>query len=221
MNEKRKSASWLEKVVTPGWMRLALPLVTWRKEATAEKKIYLTFDDGPTTELTEWILSELKRHNAKATFFCIGENITRHPEQVAAMMAAGHLICNHSHRHLNGWKTNSKEYVDDVLNCQKVLTQSLGCSPRYFRPPFGRISIRQWCRLRREFEIVLWDILSMDYRPELTGSQVANNVIQNAKAGSIVVMHDSILAAERVTRSLPLIVDHFSNAGFQMCRLDE
>lgn len=215
------SKSFLERVVTPWWIRLSLPLMIWRKKASAEKRVYLTFDDGPTKEVTDQLLDILQRYNAKATFFCLGENVQKHRAQFAAMIAEGHLIGNHSHRHLNGWKTSPQRYVDDVAECQSTLVAELDKPPAYFRPPFGRISIRQFMRLRRKFEIVMWDILSLDYRTELTGKQVADNVIENAKSGSIIVLHDSTIAADRVVIALPLILEHFSNSGFKMCTLDQ
>lgn len=211
----------LENVVTPRWMRFGMPLVTWRKKANSKKQIYLTFDDGPTTEFTGELLAVLKRYDAKATFFCLGENIEKHHDQFAAIADDGHLIGNHSYSHPNGWKTGTHPYVADVLRCQDVLSDSLGYIPKYFRPPYGRISLSQLMKLRRRFEVVLWDILSMDYRQELNGDQVAANVIENVKPGSIVLLHDSVLAAERVSVALPMILEHLSQNGFQMCTLDQ
>ena len=220
IEEKSISTSRLENVVTPWWIRW-IPMVTWRKKSNSEKKVYLTFDDGPTKDVTRQILADLRRFNAKATFFCIGENVENHPDLLEEMISSGHMMGNHSHRHLNGWKTKTRTYVNDVLECQATLTDRLGHEPKLFRPPFGRISFGQMLRLRKRFEIVLWDILAMDYRIELSGQQVANNVIENAKNGSIVLLHDSDLAQERVSIALPKILQHFSDSGFQMCRLDE
>ncbi len=211
----------LENVVTPSWMQLGLPLVTWRRTACPQKQIFLTFDDGPTPELTPQILELLKRYDAKATFFCVGENVAQNRDQLAAIVEGGHLVGNHGYSHLNGWKTRTKPYVDDVLRCQEVLGDVLGHAPRYFRPPYGRITLNQIFQLRRTFEVVLWDILSMDYRQELTGPQVAKNVTGNVKSGSIVLLHDSKLAAERVIVALPVILEYLSASGFQMCGLDQ
>lgn len=211
----------LENVVTPWWMRIGIPWLTWRKNTRSQKQVYLTFDDGPTSEFTMQFLEILKRYNAKATFFCLGENVEKNRDQFAAIVDHGHAIGNHSHTHPNGWKTPTKQYVTDVLRCQETLTDSLGHAPKYFRPPFGRISVNQLIQLRRTFEVVMWDILSMDYQVELNGGQVAQNVTENTKPGSIVLLHDSELAAERVTVALPLILQHLSENGFEMCTLDQ
>lgn len=211
----------LENVVTPRWLQIGMPLVTWRKKANAQKKVYLTFDDGPTAEFTGQLLDVLRQYDAKATFFCLGENVEKNRDQFATIVDGGHLVGNHSHSHPNGWKTATKPYVADVLHCQDVLSDAIGCAPKYFRPPYGRISLKQLFQLRRSFEVVLWDILSMDYRHELTGQQVARNVTENVKPGSIVLLHDSELAAERVTVALPMILEHLTENGFQMCTLDQ
>ena len=198
-----------------------MPLVTWKKRVGSDSKIFLTFDDGPTPEVTAQLLRILKQYKAKATFFCLGANIEKYPDRFAEMVDEGHQLANHSHSHPNGWKTGAQSYVDDVLRCQESLVKLLGYSPKLFRPPYGRISFRQLMALRRRFEVVMWDILSLDYRQELTGVDVADNVKGNAKSGSIVVMHDSELARERVVAALPLILQHFSERGYQMCKLDE
>lgn len=211
----------LENVVTPVWMRLGMPLVTWRKHADSQKCIYLTFDDGPTAKGTGQILGILGDFQAQATFFCLGENVESHPARFSAIVDQGHLIGNHSHSHPNGWKTSSRDYVADVARCQEVLRSRLGFEPKYFRPPFGRISFRQLLRLRKRFEVVLWDILGMDYRPEITGQHVARNVIEHATSGSIVVLHDLDQQPERVHVALPLILQHFKDNGFEMRRLDD
>ncbi len=211
----------LENVITPWWVRVAVPLATYRKQASDEKKIYLTFDDGPTSKVTDQILELLKPYEAKATFFCLGQNVEAEPGRFQALIDHGHLIGNHSYSHPNGWKTDARSYVRDVMRGQEVLTEALGHAPKYFRPPFGRLSVRQMIRLGREFQIVMWDILSLDYRTELTGETVANNVIQNATSGSIVLLHDSDLAAERVLAAVPRILTHFTENGFRFCTLDQ
>lgn len=210
----------LEHVVTPIWLRIGFPLVTWRKKPDSRKCIYLTFDDGPTAEGTDQLLRILAEFQAKATFFCLGSNVEKHPERFSELVDAGHLIGNHSHSHPNGWKTRQRDYIADVARCQEILRQKLGFEPRYFRPPYGRISFNQLVRLRRRFEVVLWDILGLDYRADVTGQQIARNVIGNATSGSIVLLHDSELASEKVQVALPIILEHFTSGGFELCRLD-
>ena len=212
---------WLENVVTPWWMQMVVPMAMWRKKPIGQKKIYLTFDDGPTGQVTDQVLANLSQFGARATFFCIGQNVENDRKRVAVMADQGHLIGNHSYSHPNGWKTRTHDYVADVIRCQEVLTKTLGESPSYFRPPFGRLKLAQLLKLRRQFDVVLWDILSMDYRAELTGHDVAQNVTQNAKPGSIVLMHDSQLSAERTVEALPKILRYFSENGFEFCTLDQ
>lgn len=213
--------SRLENVITPWWTRLALPTATWRKDSPGQKKVYMTFDDGPTDSLTEELLATLKQFGAKATFFCIGKHAQKDQRLVTAMVDDGHLIANHSYSHLNGWKTSCRNYVADVIRCQDVLENQLGYPPRFFRPPFGRITPWQFAKLRKRFEIVMWDTLSLDYRPELTGQTVAENVTDSVRPGSIVLMHDSELAAARVKVALPVILRHLTANEFQFCTLDE
>ncbi len=198
-----------------------MPWVTWRIRANSGKQVFLTFDDGPTRELTGPLIEVLAQYNAKATFFCIGQKVKKNRDQFRGIVEAGHLIGNHSLSHLNGWNTSAKAHVADVLQCQEILSDELGYAPKYFGPPFGRISVRQLFQLRKRFEVVLWDILSMDYRQELTGEQVARNVSENVRPGSIVVFHDSDLTKDRVTVALPIILEHLSENGFQMCKLDQ
>ena len=207
--------NFAEKVVMPFWLRWSIPWVTWRIPEI-EKAVYITFDDGPTNKVTYRLLETLAEFNAKATFFCLGENVEKRPKVFNELVAAGHTIGNHSFSHPNGWQTDKQAYIADVNRCQQTLVDQLGYAPKYFRPPYGRATISQMWSLRREFEIVMWDVLSMDYMQQLSAQEVAENVTSNVKPGSIVVLHDSQKARERVVKALPLILRDLNEKGFVM-----
>jgi peptidoglycan/xylan/chitin deacetylase (PgdA/CDA1 family) len=174
-----------------------------------EKALYLTFDDGPTPEVTDFVLEQLKRYNAKATFFCIGKNVQRSPGLTGQLLAAGHSIGNHTFSHLNGWKTATDKYIKDVIACESVVKSQL------FRPPYGRIKTQQVRQLQDRFRIVMWDVLSGDFDRAINGEKCAQNVIRRATNGSVVVFHDSLKAEPRLRPALPLVLEHFSERGFE------
>ena len=182
-----------------------------------EKKIYLTFDDGPTPEITEWVLNELEKENIKATFFCIGHNIEKHPEIFNSILEKGHSIGNHSFNHLQGWKTSTKKYIKNVELCNTVIQQStinnLQCA--IFRPPYGKIKPNQSRLLRKKgFKIIMWDVLSKDYDITCLPEQCLENVIKKSSQGSIIVFHDSIKAHNNLKFVLPKAIKILKNKGF-------
>ena len=178
------------------------------------KTLYLTFDDGPTPGVTERVLDLLDEYSAKATFFCLGQQTVRFPQLLRKILAAGHSIGNHGHRHLNDWQTSPNHYMADVSEAAQVLHAECGFRSRLFRPPFGRLRWDVMLRLYRDYKIVMWDSLSMDYRPDLHSEQVTRNVVSSADSGSIILWHDSELAAAHLWTSLPKVLQHFSAAGF-------
>jgi peptidoglycan/xylan/chitin deacetylase (PgdA/CDA1 family) len=184
----------------------------WRIE-TSEKKIYLTFDDGPVPEITPWVLDTLDQFGAKATFFCVGDNVRKHAAIFDRIQATGHQIGNHSYSHLNGYKTSIRSYVLDVVKARKYIPGKL------FRPPYGRIRRFAQRILATRFKIVLWDVLSMDYDTSLEPRQVVRNVIANANPGSIIVFHDNIKADKNLKYALPRLLDYYSKRGFEFVPL--
>ena len=189
---------------------------TWRF-LSKKKEIFLTFDDGPTPEITEFILSELKKYDAKATFFCIGKNIKNHPELFSQLISDGHSIGNHTQNHLKGWKTNTKDYVDNVLECNKTITQfnNTTIKQQLFRPPYGKIKKSQAKELlKRGYKIIMWDVLSADFDTTISNERCLQNVLENATKGSIIVLHDSVKAAERMKYALPKVLKTFSDKGY-------
>ncbi len=198
-------------VKSPRLLKWYYPSLTWNKSRD-HKVIYLTFDDGPIPDVTAFALKTLKSFNAKATFFCIGDNIRKHPEIFLEIKAAGHSIGNHTFNHLKGWKTPDEHYLRNFLQCQE-LTES-----KLFRPPYGRIRKSQINAIRNtnpEMEIIMWDVLSGDFDTDLEPAQCAKNVIKNTENGSIIVFHDSLKAYERMRYTLPLMLMHFSKLGFR------
>jgi peptidoglycan/xylan/chitin deacetylase (PgdA/CDA1 family) len=180
----------------------------WRMPAR-EKILYLTFDDGPVPAVTPWVLGLLEAYRAKATFFCVGENVTRHPEIYRELLTRGHATGNHTYRHRNGWMTSTSEYIADAERCREVV------GSRLFRPPYGKIRPSQVWALRNNYELVMWDVLSKDYDVRLTGRQCLERVVRTAGPGSIVVFHDSVKAAPRLREALPGVLSHFHALGYR------
>ena len=181
-------------------------------ESQAAKTLYLTFDDGPHPFATPWVLEELKKYDARATFFCIGKNVKEYPQIYARVLLEGHRVGNHTQDHLNGWKTDDGRYLDNIREAAQVIDSDL------FRPPYGRIGRFQTRLLEgapRPFRIIMWDVLSADFDMSLTGARCARNVIRYAQHGSIVVFHDSEKAFDRMRVALPAVLEHFSALGYR------
>jgi peptidoglycan/xylan/chitin deacetylase (PgdA/CDA1 family) len=190
-----------------------------------ENKIYLTFDDGPTPEITEWVLRELKNHHAKATFFCIGNNIKKHPEIFEKVIHEGHSFGNHTFNHLNGWKTSTNDYLENTKLCESSITnlQSKICNlqSKIFRPPYGKIKVAQAKKLRQlGYKIIMWDVLSGDFDTSISKEKCLENVIENATPGSIIVFHDSVKAFPNLEYTLPEALKYWSAKGFVFEKLD-
>ncbi|MCY7291230.1 MAG: polysaccharide deacetylase family protein [Ferruginibacter sp.] len=176
-----------------------------------EKKIYLTFDDGPHPIHTSFVLDELKKNNAKATFFCIGNNVQLYPETFKRIIDEGHAIGNHTQHHLNGKKTADDIYINDIKEASKYIDSNL------FRPPYGRIKSFQAkiiTTLTRPYKIIMWTVLSGDFDTEISVQRCLENVLFKTSNGSIVVFHDSEKASEKMRATLPTFLKNFSEKGF-------
>lgn len=191
----------------PFFLRWYYPNVTWNK-SRLEKKLYLTFDDGPIPEITPWILDTLNKYNIKATFFCVGENIDKHPEIYNRMCQEGHQIGNHTYNHLKGWNCTDEEYVNNVYQCHKLTNSAL------FRPPYARAKKSQLRQLKKDFQFIYWDVLSGDFDLNLSPKKCYQNVINYTKNGSIIVFHDNIKAIPRVKYALPRAIEFFLAKGY-------
>ena len=198
-------------VKTPWLLKKCLPKRVWDIPGR-EKTLYLSFDDGPHPVITPWVLDELKKYNAKATFFCIGKNVIAYPDVYKRIMIEGHRVGNHTRDHLNGWKVRDRDYVDNVMDAARYIDSNL------FRPPYGRISSFQAACLRAEplnFSIIMWTVLSADFDEQVPPAVCARNVLRHAKPGSIVVFHDSEKAFERLKVCLPRTLEHFMEQGYR------
>ena len=184
-----------------------------------ENKIYLTFDDGPTPEITEWVLEELKKYNAKATFFCIGSNIEKYPEIFEKVIDGVHSIGNHTYNHLNGWKTSTEKYLENTKLCEDSilnLKSKIGnLQYKLFRPPYGKIKLSQSKKLRQlGYKIIMWDVLSADYDASISPKKCLENVLENVTTGSIIVFHDSVKAFPNLEYTLPKTLEYLKEKGF-------
>ena len=186
---------------------------------TVEKKIYLTFDDGPTPEITAWVLNQLQAFDAKATFFCIGDNIQKYPEIFNSILGNGHTIGNHTFNHFNGWKTKTTDYIENVQLCQEAIIQNSKFKIQnlsLFRPPYGKINNSQTKAIRASgYKIIMWDILSADFDTTITPEKCLENVLKNVAPGSIVVFHDSTKAFKNLEYTLPRTLQFLKDNQYQ------
>lgn len=201
-------------VKTPHFIQDLFPNYTWRIP-TREKVLYLTFDDGPIPAVTPWVLEQLEAFQAKATFFCVGDNIRKHPEVFNQVVEKGHAVGNHTFNHLNGWQTENISYFHNVRHCANLAHSVL------FRPPYGRLKPKQAQFLQRHYRIVMWDVLSGDFDPKLSEEQCLANVVNNAEEGSIVVFHDSLKAEDKLRNVLPKVLEYFTERGYVFGKLNE
>lgn len=179
-------------------------------------KVYLTFDDGPTPEITEWVLEQLKSHGAKATFFCIGNNIEKYPEIFQKVISEGHSIGNHTFNHLKGWKTDNETYIKNVGLCQSAISKQQSVVSYLFRPPYGKITPFQSRKLRSlGYKIIMWDIVSYDFDKETSNEQCLQNVLKHVQSGSIIVFHDSLKAEQNLKYALPKTLEFLKEKGYR------
>ena len=196
---------------TPFWLKMLYPTCLWNfNRVGKQKKIFLSFDDGPHAEATPFVLDELKKYQAKATFFCIGKNVQAESSIYKRILMDGHRVGNHTNNHLNGWKTDNKTYLDNIEKARELIDSDL------FRPPYGRATAFQIRNLidKLQYTVVMWDVLAGDFDPKVDGKQAAERVIRNSKPGSIIVFHDSARALQVLQVALPIVLAYFSREGF-------
>ena len=178
---------------------------------TKEKKIWLTFDDGPDPIFTTEILNILDKYSIKATFFLEGEKVAKYPYLVEQIKKTNHSIGNHTNSHLNGWKTSTNTYLKDVYKAQKVIKSSL------FRPPFGKIKISQIKNLIKDFKIIMWSIMPLDFSNKISDSEFKDNILKNVKKGSIIVLHCNSKSHHKVCKNLPDILEELLKREYEFC----
>lgn len=200
---------------TPAIATWLYPKRLWRMPHAGDKALYLTFDDGPTPGVTDWVMEMLAEYGGKGTFFVVGEQAQRHPELLRKVVEAGHTVGNHSQTHPNGWKTPSETYLKDVAHGARSIEELLpeGQALELFRPPYGRLRWRDARKL--ESKVVMWDVVAGDWQAERSKEEVLGNVIRNARLGSIVVFHDSKKAEGHLRHALPKVLAHFAQQGYQ------
>jgi peptidoglycan/xylan/chitin deacetylase (PgdA/CDA1 family) len=204
-------------VKSPFWLKNIYPNLIW-DISTQEKKLFLTFDDGPHPIITIQVLDLLKAYNAKATFFCIGNNVVKYPEVYKRIIDEGHSVGNHTFNHLNGWKTDDELYLNDINKAMEYIDSNL------FRPPYGRISrfqIQQLLKPKYQMKMIMWSVLSGDFDRDISAEKCLNNVLLSTKAGSIIVFHDSEKAAEKMLYALPKVLEQFSKKGFSFEKITD
>jgi peptidoglycan-N-acetylglucosamine deacetylase len=197
-------------ITTPWWIRKFFPGCIWDIKTT-EKTIYLSFDDGPHPTITPFVLNELKKYNAKVTFFCIGDNVRKFPDVYQQVINEGHAIGNHTMHHINGWENTEEDYLNDIKAAKKYISSSL------FRPPYGRIKRSQLRRLSTtnyKLSTIMWSVLAGDWVASLTPEKCFEQVKNNVYPGCIIVFHDSEKAYERMQYALPKVLEHFNRQGY-------
>ncbi len=195
----------------PWWLkRLHNKGLIWSR-STKHKRIYLSFDDGPHPTITNFVLDTLRENGIKATFFCIGDNVIKYPETFERIVKEQHSIGNHTHNHLNGWKTDNIQYYKNILQAAKHIPSKL------FRPPYGKIKPTQAnYLLKRGWRIIMWNSLSADFDSSIDGVTCFNNVKSTMKNGSIVVFHDSEKAFDRMKIALPLLIQYCREQHYEI-----
>lgn len=196
----------------PFFIPLLYPSLVWQMPPE-NKSLYLTFDDGPIPGPTEFVLDELAKNKIKATFFCIGDNVRKHPGVFARVVHEGHTVGNHTFNHLSGWSTDNARYLGNIQQFETTVGEKHKSS-RLFRPPYGRIK-RSQIKALPDFKIIMWDVLSFDFNKNLSPEKCLKNTIDATRDGSIIVFHDSLKAERNMRYAFPRFVDHFLQAGYQ------
>lgn len=192
----------------PKIYRLLFPGALWRKPVKGEKTVYLTFDDGPIPEITPWVLDLLDEFGIKATFFCVGDNVRKHPDIYKMVLDRGHKVGNHTFNHIQGIRTFSKRYIQNSHLASEYIDSEL------FRPPHGHMRISQFFKLRKHYKIVMWDVVTRDYSKRMTPEQVFENVKKYTRNGSVIVFHDSLKAEKNMKYALPRSIKWLKEQGY-------
>ncbi|UYZ65198.1 polysaccharide deacetylase family protein [Hymenobacter weizhouensis] len=203
----------------PAPLRRLLPDCLWEMPADEPPTLYLTFDDGPIPEETPFVLEQLARYDARGTFFCVGDNLRRHPDVAQAVLAGGHRLANHTYYHISGWTHSRPHYLRDVAQCQALLDELQPEVRPLMRPPYGRITRPLAQTLHATHQVVMWDVLTCDYDQHFNPATCLATAIRLSRPGSIVVFHDSLKASRNLRYVLPRYLDHFAAQGFRFERL--
>ena len=195
-------------VKTPSIAKYLYPSLVWKKN-TEQKKIWITFDDGPDEKATPFLVNLLGKFNIKATFFIIGSQAKKHPELVKLIINNGHKIGNHSFSHLSGYSTKNNIYLKDVEQAKKYIDSDI------FRPPYGKITPSQIKNLKKDFKIIMWDIMSWDFKENISSNKIFRNVMDNVESGSIILFHNNLKSYKNLKKSLELILEKLKEQEYQ------
>lgn len=195
-------------IKTPKFIKKLFPSYLWNKSRN-KPNIYLTFDDGPIPEVTPWVLDLLAEYDMNATFFCVGDNVRKHSHIYDRLIKEGHTVGNHSYSHKSGWSTDLDKYLSDIELCDSFVPSTL------FRPPYGRLKPQQAEVIRRKYKIVMWDILSGDFDPNVSAEQCYQNIVQHIRPGSIIVLHDNYKAFSTLQYVLPRLLEYIQSQSWK------
>ena len=195
------------KIYIPKFIRKIFPDLIWQIED--ERGVYLTFDDGPTPGITEWILATLKRYNAKATFFVLGKNVEMYPDLYAKILAEGHRVGNHTYSHQKGYLMSLERYLEDIDLASYSVQSNL------FRPPYARVSPAQLRAIAQRYKIVMWSVISRDYNRKISGEMCLRGVLPHIKAGAIILFHDSEKSFANMSYALPKVLERIDELGLK------
>ena len=202
---------WIER--PPLLYRLLFPEAIWRLKKHKEKVVFLTFDDGPTPEVTPWVLDTLDTYGIKATFFMVGDNVARYPDVFEEVKRRGHSYGNHTMHHLQGMKVTTYRYMHDITEANDLIGSVL------FRPPHGLLRWKQARAIKDRYNIVMYDLVTRDYSKKLNPEQVMANVRRYARNGSIIVFHDSLKAEKNMKAVLPQAIEWLLSRGYRFERI--
>jgi peptidoglycan/xylan/chitin deacetylase (PgdA/CDA1 family) len=194
----------------PKWLTALYSRAVWKvNEPENHRVLYLTFDDGPTAEHTEYILDLLKQYQAKGTFFCVGHNLDKHPDLHQLMLAEGHVVANHTYNHVNGFKTRYEDYMENIEKCNPLIDNNL------FRPPYGLLTRKQYLSvIEKGYNIIMWTFLTYDFDSRTDFDKVIEELPKKISTGDIIVLHDNIKATKGLTMLLPFILEYFHHEGY-------
>ena len=196
----------------PYLLKRLYPKTVWRMPAE-DNTLYLTFDDGPVPVVTPWVLETLKQFDAKATFFCVGDNVRKHKHIYKQVISEGHSTGNHTYNHLNAWKTPAARYLENIKQCSQEVSSNL------FRPPYGKLTRQIYSSICKEHQVIMWDVLSGDYDAATSPEKCFRNVTRYTRPGSVIVFHDSLKAEKNLKYVLPRVLEYYSSKGFRFERL--
>ena len=188
---------------------LLFPKAIFSLPVLGKKMIYLTFDDGPTPEITPWVFEILEKHQIKATFFLLGNEIVKNPEFLPLYNIKGHQIGNHGFEHFDGWKTDKSQYLENILKNKKQIASNL------FRPPYGRITPAIYKTIKNQFKIIFWNKMIGDYNQKIISESEINHFLKKLKNGDIIVLHDNKKSFHNLKNILPMIIEYGKKNHFE------